>query len=74
MHADAAQRSPENGNKAPEPKAYTISAAAEALSIGERKMAELIRDGEIQSIKIGRARRIPRESLDAYVKRRQSAA
>jgi excisionase family DNA binding protein len=70
MHADAARRSdPERGNSAPpEPKAYTIPAAAKALSIGERKMAELIANGEIESVKIGRARRIPRAALDEYLR------
>ena len=29
----------------------------------------LIRDGELRSVKIGRSRRVPADSIDAYVKR-----
>lgn len=69
MHADAAIRSTANGTaiSAPEPMAYTIPEAALALAISERKVWTLVGDGTIESITIGRSRRIPRAGLLAYV-------
>ncbi len=43
-----------------------VADAAKELSISERFAWELIREGELQSYKVGRLRRIPRESVDAY--------
>jgi excisionase family DNA binding protein len=49
--------------------------AALRLDIGRTKLFELLRDGEIESVPVGRARRIPEEALVAYVQRlRQSSA
>ena len=44
----------------------TIDAAAAELSISRSKLYELLRMGEVASYYIGRARRIRRDSLDAY--------
>lgn len=41
--------------------------AAMLLSIGRTKLYELIRSGELLSIRIDRARRIPRAAAEAYV-------
>lgn len=41
--------------------------AAEALAIGRTRLYELIRNGELESVLIGRSRRIKREALAAYV-------
>lgn len=41
--------------------------AAERLSLGRSKLYELIRDGSIESVVIGRSRRIPVGALEAYV-------
>ena len=41
--------------------------AAMLLSIGRTKLYELIRSGELLSIRIDRARRIPRFAAEAYV-------
>lgn len=50
---------------------YTREEAAAALGVGLTKMKELIRAGEVGSVKIGRLRRIPVSSLTAYVQLRE---
>lgn len=52
----------------PEPDFYTVGEAAKKLNISERTVYELIYSGELESNKFRRARRIPREALDAYIK------
>ena len=42
-------------------------AAAKELSISRTALYELMAKCQIESIKIGRSRRIPRQALDAYV-------
>jgi excisionase family DNA binding protein len=44
--------------------------AAMMLGIGRTKLYELIRSGELVSITIDRARRIPKVAAEAYVARR----
>ncbi len=51
------------------PLLLTIPAAARALSIGRSMLYELLARGEIETVRIGRARRIPMQSLEAYVER-----
>ncbi len=51
------------------PLLLTPEAAAERLSIGRTTMFELLASGEIKSVKIGRARRIPATALTEYVNR-----
>ena len=48
--------------------------AARLLTIGRSQMFELIARGEIESVKIGRLRRIPHDALTAYVERLRGAA
>lgn len=43
--------------------------AAQELGIGRTAMFALIKDGAIESVKIGRSRRIPRDALVEYVDR-----
>lgn len=49
--------------------------ACERLKIGRDKLAQLIRDGELEAIKTGDARnselRIIEASIDAYIERRR---
>ena len=45
----------------------TIEQAAKRLGIGRTLMYSLVRSGEIQSVTIGRLRRIPVECLTEYV-------
>lgn len=51
------------------PLLLTTEDAASTLSIGVTKTKELIRRGDLHSIKIGRLRRIMRVSLNEYVQR-----
>lgn len=51
----------------PEALLLTVEEAAEMLVIGRSLMYELIRDGSIATIHIGRLRRVPREALTAYI-------
>ena len=57
-----------------EPLAYDLAAAARLLSVGKRKVEYMVQTGELRSIKIGRARRIPRAELLAYIEKQQPAA
>lgn len=58
------------GEAPPQPqRMLRVEQAAERTTLGRTKMYELIKSGEIQSVKIGRSRRIPVEALDAYVAR-----
>lgn len=59
-----------NETKTVERLLYTREEAAAALGIGLTKMKELIRSGEVRSIKIGRLRRITATSLNDYVQLR----
>ncbi|MEU5880872.1 helix-turn-helix domain-containing protein [Spirillospora sp. NPDC047279] len=45
----------------------TVEEAAQRLKIGRTQMYSLITSGEVQSVTIGRLRRIPAECLAAYV-------
>jgi len=53
---------------------YSIIDAAEQLSIGRAKVEDLVRTGEIESIKLGRRRLIPAEALTDYVERLRAAS
>ena len=45
----------------------TIEEAAECLGIGRTLMYALVTAGEVESVRIGRLRRIPTDALDRYV-------
>jgi len=47
----------------------TVERAAERLEIGRTKVFELMATGELESVLIGRARRIPADALRGYVQR-----
>lgn len=49
--------------------AYSIDEAIEALSLGRTQLFDLLRRGEIVSVKIGRRRSIPAELLESYLAR-----
>ena len=53
---------------ADEPVLYRVPEAARLLAVGESVVTELIARGEIESVKIGRARRITRSGIDTYVR------
>ncbi|MDP9165423.1 MAG: helix-turn-helix domain-containing protein [Actinomycetota bacterium] len=48
---------------------YKPEAAAAALGIGRSKLFELIAAGAIETVQIGRSRRIPAAALEEYVDR-----
>jgi excisionase family DNA binding protein len=47
----------------------TVEAAAQRLSIGRTTMYALLKDGQINSVRIGRLRRIPAQALTEYTAR-----
>ena len=63
-----------NAKLGSEPLAYTLTEAARLLSVGKRKVEYMVQAGELKSVKIGRARRITRAELLAYVEKQQTAA
>ena len=48
---------------------FTVEEAARALGIGRTRMFELIQDGHVETVLIGRLRRIPVDALDVFVNR-----
>ena len=47
----------------------TMEEAAECLGIGRTLMYALVMAGEIESVQIGRLRRVPVDALDGYIAR-----
>jgi excisionase family DNA binding protein len=47
----------------------TVEQAAKRLNIGRTLMYELVSSGEVESVHIGRLRRIPLDALSHYVAR-----
>lgn len=45
----------------------TIEQAAERLGVGRSTMYGLVLDGEVESVRIGRLRRIPHDALTDYL-------
>lgn len=53
---------------------YRPEAAAHVLDVGRSTVFELIAEGQLKSVKIGRCRRIPHTALVDYVQRLQAGA
>lgn len=53
----------------PERVLLTVEEAAERLGIGRSMAFRLIRDGEIESVQIGRLRRVPAAAVTEYAAR-----
>ncbi|MEO7194999.1 MAG: excisionase family DNA-binding protein [Pseudonocardiaceae bacterium] len=51
----------------------TVEEAADRLGIGRTLMYALVKDGEVESIHIGRLRRIPADALPRYLERLRTA-
>lgn len=51
-----------------------VEEAAERLGIGRTLMYELVSRGDVESVPVGRLRRIPAECLDEYVTRLRESA
>lgn len=47
----------------------TVAEAAEALGVGKGRVYELLKANNIKSFRIGKMWRIPRESLELYVRK-----
>ena len=47
----------------------TVEQAAEALGIGRTTTFALVKSGELESVLIGRLRRVPADAIDAYTAR-----
>lgn len=52
----------------------TIEEAAERLGVGRSTMYGLIKDGEVESVQIGRLRRVPADALPEFLVRLRSTA
>lgn len=48
---------------------YRVEDAAELMSLSRTAIFDLIRTGDLDTIKVGRRRRIPLSSIEAYVTR-----
>lgn len=48
--------------------------AADQLAVSERVLERLIRDGEIETVKIGRRRLVPHAALVDYIERLRRSA
>jgi excisionase family DNA binding protein len=48
---------------------HDLDEAADLLSISRRVVDRLVRDGELDSVKLGRRRLVPHEALESYVAR-----
>jgi excisionase family DNA binding protein len=51
----------------------TVNQAAARLAVGRVTVYELIRDGQLASLKIGKARRIPERAVEAFIEARLAA-
>lgn len=51
----------------------TVPQVADRLALGQVTVWELIRTGELPSVKIGRSRRIPEDVLEKFVAERLTA-
>ena len=49
----------------------TVSEAAQRLGIGRSLLYELLADGQVESIHVGRLRRIPTDALADYIDRQR---
>ena len=53
--------------------ALTVEEAGARIGVKRTTMYKLMRDGEIDSFKIGRLRKVEPSALEAYIKRRADA-
>jgi excisionase family DNA binding protein len=51
----------------------TVEEAAELLNVGRTTMYALIKTGEVESVPVGRLRRVPAECVAEYVQRLRAA-
>jgi excisionase family DNA binding protein len=63
MHTMSAHQNPIN----PDSLLLTVDEAAQRLRVGRSTMYGLILDGAVESVQIGRLRRVPIDALTAYL-------
>lgn len=73
-HGTAAAVGGEPAGPGPAPLLLTIPEAGRLLGLGRTTMYELIGAGEVEVVHIGRAARIPVDSLDRFIARLRSAS
>lgn len=52
---------------------YSVTEAARLLGVGRTYMFRIIAAGEIESIKVGKLRKIPRDALGRYIDQQRPA-
>ena len=50
-------------------KLYRVEEAAQLLGVGRTRIFDLMKLGELRSVKIGGSRRVPAAALDEYIAR-----
>ncbi|WP_035282017.1 helix-turn-helix domain-containing protein [Actinokineospora spheciospongiae] len=50
-------------------KLYRVEEVARIMQIGRSKVFDLMRTGELASVKIGGSRRVPARAIDSYLDR-----
>lgn len=48
---------------------YRVEESAELLSLSRDRVYQLIRSGQLRSVRVGKARRVPARALEDYVAR-----
>jgi hypothetical protein len=59
------------GKSNPEPLCVRVNVAARMIGIGRTKLYELIGNGEVETIKVGKATLVLTASLNAMIERRR---
>lgn len=67
--AERPEPEPEPQRQMPERVLLSVDEAAERLGIGRTLMFRLVRNGEIESVRIGRLRRVPVSAINEYAAR-----
>ena len=57
-----------------QPLLLTLDEVAEALRQSRQSVYRHIERGDLEAVKVGKSRRVPRESLEAFVERLRSEA
>lgn len=55
-------------------KLYRVEEVTQLLGVGRTRVFDLIKLGELRSVKIGGSRRVPATALDEYVERLLASA
>jgi excisionase family DNA binding protein len=50
-------------------KLYRVEEVAEVLNVGRTKVFDLIRSGQLASVKVGGSRRVTEQAIDDYIDR-----